>query len=147
MIIIHIMNLFIGGGALLFELEPEKAVINDLNNELFNLYKVLKNKKKSKKLIEKLDYYELNHNEELYYKVRALDRIDSFKDLKEFELAARLIYLNKAGFNGLYRVNSKGQFNVPSGKRVNLNLYDKENLNAINKYFKEIDITIKNTDF
>lgn len=138
---------FIGGGSVLFELRPKTAVINDLNKELYKLYNVIKNKSTIKKLINKLDYYELNHTEELYYEVRALDRSEAFKDLLDYELAARLIYLNKTGFNGLYRVNSKGQFNVPSGKRTNVKLYDYDNLISVHNYFNEINIKVTNQDF
>lgn len=138
---------FIGGGAVLFALRPNKVVINDLNKELFNVYSVIKDNGKLKKLINELDKHELNHNEEYYYKVRALDRGEEFNSLLDYQVAARTIYLNKAGFNGLYRVNSKGQFNVPSGKKEKVNTYDLDNLKSINEYFNEVDIQILNKDF
>ncbi|VEU79898.1 DNA adenine methylase [Haploplasma axanthum] len=138
---------FIGGGALLFDIEPKRAVINDMNSELVNVYKVLSNKNEYVKLISKLDEHQFNHSKEYYYSIRELDRSDDYKLLPKHEKAARIIYLNKAGYNGLYRVNSKGYYNVPFGQKEKVNLYSKENIDEVNKFFCNNDIKIVNVDF
>ena len=139
---------FLGGGALFFELAPKKAVINDYNEELINVYKCIKDSKKLGDMCKELDNYEAKHSEEYYYEVRNLDR-DKFEYSKMFDYkkAARTIYLNKACFNGLYRVNSKNEFNVPFGKKMKLNTYEKENLSSINDYLNNSDIKILSKDF
>jgi len=139
---------FIGGGALFFELSPKKAVINDSNAELINVYKVLCDESKFKKMIRTLNSHETNHSEEYYYEIRNKDRSkSSFKNLADYTRAARTIYLNKACFNGLYRVNSKGEFNVPFGKKTKVNTYEDSNLNLISYYLTNNQITILNEDF
>ena len=136
---------FIGGAAVLLELEPKKAVINDVNLELSNLYKVVK--EKHKELIKELENHKKNHSEDYYYKIRKWDREEDYKKKSDIEKAARFIYLNKTCFNGLWRVNSKGQNNVPSGKYKNPNILDKERIEELHKYLKDNDIKILNGDF
>jgi DNA adenine methylase len=139
---------FIGGGALLFELSPKKAVINDSNKELMNVYQVLCDENKFKKMCNILNHYETEHNEEFYYEIRNKDRNkNSFSRLSDYKKAARTIYLNKACFNGLYRVNSKNEFNVPFGKKEKVNTYDGGNLITVSNYLTMNDITIMNVDF
>lgn len=104
---------FIGGGALLFELMPNNAYINDVNQELLAIYKCLANDDYFYSMINDLEKHEKNHSEEYYYKIREKDRDEKFQDLLIWERASRAIYLNKSCFNGLYRVNSNGYFNVP----------------------------------
>jgi DNA adenine methylase len=141
---------FVGGGALLFYLQPKKFVINDINKELINAYKVMKNN--YKKLREYLILMEYAHSEEFYLKIRKIDRNKkhdrdlNMKDSKELR-AARFIYLNKAGFNGLYRVNSNGYFNVPSGKKEKVKTHEYPNLVNISKYFKKSNSKIKNINY
>ena len=100
---------FVGAGALFFHLQPDKAIINDSNKELMNVYSVVKNDPTD--LINKLSEYHDKLDKECYVAIRATDP----KNLGSIERAARFIYLNKTCFNGLFRVNSKGQFNVPYG--------------------------------
>ena len=139
---------FIGGGALLFELSPKKAVINDSNEELMNVYKVLCNEEKFKKMCHTLNHYETNHSEEFYYEIRNKDRNKkSFNRLADYTRAARTIYLNKACFNGLYRVNSKNEFNVPFGKKKKVNTYEGSNLITVSNYLTMNDIKILCCDF
>ena len=139
---------FVGGGALLFELEPQNAVINDFNDELINVYKVLCDEVKFNKMIKLLNKHEAKHSEEYYYEIRNKDRNKrSFKKLAEHTRAARTIYLNKACFNGLYRVNSKGEFNVPFGKKDKVNTYEGSNLNLLNYYLSSNNFQILNGDF
>lgn len=139
---------FVGGGALLFELSPQKAVINDSNEELMNVYKVLCNEEKFKKMCHTLNHYETSHSEEFYYEIRNKDRNKkSFNRLADYTRAARTIYLNKACFNGLYRVNSKNEFNVPFGKKKKVNTYEGSNLITVSNYLTMNDVKILCGDF
>lgn len=139
---------FVGGGALLFELSPKKAVINDSNKELINVYNVLRNEEKFKKMCSILNTYEKNNSEEFYYELRNKDcNKSSFDRLSDYKRAGRTIYLNKACFNGLYRVNSKNEFNVPFGKKTKVNTYDIGNLITVSNYLTMNDIKILNVDF
>ncbi len=139
---------FVGGGALLFELSPKKAVINDSNQELINVYKCLCEEEKFKKMCSVLNHYEANHSEEFFYEIRNKDRNkNTFNRLSDYTRAARTIYLNKACFNGLYRVNSKNEFNVPFGKKAKVNTYEGSNLITVSNYLTMNDIEILCVDF
>ena len=139
---------FVGGGALLFELSPKKAVINDSNKELMNVYKTIKDDKGFEEINKLLNSYEVKHNEKFFYKLRNLDKDkEKFNKLTNAEHAARTIYLNKACFNGLYRVNSKGEFNVPFNKKNTVNTYDGQNMTLAYVYFQTNDVKMLNTDF
>jgi DNA adenine methylase len=130
---------FVGGGALLFEVLPYKAIINDINTELINAYTVIKDDIDA--LIEDLKKHK--NEEEYYYKIRSLDP----EKLSAVERASRFIYLNKTCFNGLYRENSKGKFNVPFGKYKNPKILDEENLRAVSEYLNTAEISILNLDY
>ncbi|MGG7144418.1 DNA adenine methylase [Clostridium nigeriense] len=135
---------FIGGGAVLFELQPDKAVINDVNGELINLYNVIKDDVEL--LIEDLKKHE--NTPEYFYSIRELDRKkDKYENLSNVEKASRIVYLNKTCFNGLFRVNKAGEFNSPFGKYKNPNIVDEVTLKAVSKYFNKADIKILNGDF
>lgn len=139
---------FIGGGALLFELSPRRAVINDSNEELMNVYSVLCDEDKFKKMCSVLNHYEKEHCEDFYYDIRNKDRNkNAYKRLSDYTRAARTIYLNKACFNGLYRVNSKNEFNVPFGKKERVNTYDGGNLITVSNYLTMNDVKILSVDF
>ena len=139
---------FVGGGALLFELQPKKAVINDYNSELMNVYECIKDEDKFSNMCNELNKHETNHSEEYYYKIRDLDKNkDKFNKLDDYKRADRTIYLNKACFNGLYRVNSKNEFNVPSGKKSKVNTYDGPNLGIIHCLLNFFDIKLQSIDF
>lgn len=138
---------FVGGGALLFELLPKKAFINDCNKELINVYKMFLDYKKFVLMGNVLNKHERKHSEKYYYEIRALDQSEKFLEMLDYEKAARTIYLNKTCFNGLYRVNRKGYFNVPFGKKSNPNTYDGENLLNIHTYFVNNDINLSSLDF
>lgn len=139
---------FVGGGALLYELQPKKAVINDYNAELMNVYECIKDENKFANMCAELNKHEVKHSEEYYYKIRDLDRNKkNFNKLADYKRAARTIYLNKACFNGLYRVNSKNEFNVPSGKKVKVNTYDGPNLGIIHCLLNFCDIKLLSIDF
>jgi len=121
---------FVGGGAVFFELyskgllKNKKVVLSDINQELINTYNVVKNS--PYELIDNLKDYKKQHSKEFYYKIRELDRKNDYDKLSNLEKATRFIYLNKTCFNGLYRVNSKGQFNTPIGSYKNPNIADRD---------------------
>ncbi|MDE3022431.1 MAG: DNA adenine methylase [Pseudomonadota bacterium] len=130
---------FVGGGAFLFSMLPEKAVISDVNPELINAYKVIRDD--VEKLIRSLKRH---RNEESYfYKVRAKHPVT----MSTVQRASRFIFLNKTCFNGLYRENSKGQFNVPFGRYVNPNTVDEENLRAVSAYLNRAQLQILHQDY
>lgn len=136
---------FVGGGALLFEIQPKKAIVNDLNHELINLYKVIKDN--PNELLLLLEKHELNNSEEYFYQIRALDRSESYNEMSDIEKAARIIYLNKTCYNGLFRVNQAGQFNSPYGKYKNPNIVNKPVVLAMANYFQNNNITLLNGDY
>ena len=139
---------FVGGGALLFELSPKHAVINDSNEELMNVYRCLCDEEKFKKMCNVLNHYETSHSEEFFYEVRNKDRSkNAYNRLSDYTRAARTIYLNKACFNGLYRVNSKNEFNVPFGKKLKVNTYEGSNLITVSNYLTMNDIKMLSVDF
>ena len=122
---------FIGGGALYFNINHPKSIISDLNEELVITYKQVK--ENVFEVISVLDSY--INTEEFYYKIRSV----SPSSLSDSERAARLIYLNKTCFNGLFRVNKKGDFNVPYGKRTGPFL-NKQNLIGASEYMQDTEI-------
>ncbi len=139
---------FVGGGAFLFELAPKKAVINDYNKELMNVYECIKNEDKFVLMCRELNRHEVSHSEQYYYQIRDLDKNKKkFNKIPDYKRAARTIYLNKACFNGLYRVNSHNEFNVPFGKKNQVNTYDGVNLGILYTYFNLNDIKILAVDF
>lgn len=138
---------FVGGGALLFKLQPKAFSINDSNEELICVYKCLENNKLFELLKQELLKHEENHSEEYYYQVREMDKLEGFNNLPIYVRAGRMIYLNKTCFNGLYRVNSKGYFNVPSGKKKVVNCFDKKTFDNLNLFFKNRKPVITSIDF
>ena len=139
---------FVGGGAFLFELSPKNAVINDYNKELMNVYECIKDANKFDKMCKELNHHEIEHSEDYYYKIRNMDRDKKrFNKIADYKRAARTIYLNKACFNGLYRVNSKNEFNVPFGKKSKVNTYEGQNLGIVCGYLNYNNIRILSTDF
>ena len=138
---------FVGGGALFFELAPKNAVINDSNKELMNIYEVLCDHDKYTKMCKILNQYETLNNEKFYYEIRNKDKEKSFSRLCDYKKAARTIYLNKSCFNGLYRVNKKGYFNVPYNKKDHINTYDGENLLTIHMQLTMNNVKILCIDF
>ena len=138
---------FVGGGALLFKLQPKALSINDSNEELICVYKCLENNELFELLKKELLKHEENHSEEYYYQVREMDKLEEFSNLPIYIRAGRMIYLNKACFNGLYRVNSKGYFNVPSGKKKVVNCFDKKTFDNLNLFFKNRKPVITSIDF
>ena len=137
---------FVGAGAVFFDLLPTRAVINDFNVQLVLTYKAIR--KNLDELILLLKEHQEKHNKEYYYRIRDMDRDEAkFNALSDVDKAARLIFLNKTCFNGLYRVNSKGFFNVPYGRYKNPVINEETLLRQINTYLNTSEITILNVDF
>ena len=136
---------FIGGGAVLFRLQPKKAIINDYNAELINVYRTVRDDLDG--LVALLKEHEKYNSSDYYYEVRALDRTPDFDKMSNLEKAARIIYLNKTCYNGLYRVNSLGQFNSPYGRYKNPNIVNEVVLRAISKYLNRNEISIRSGDY
>ena len=141
----HYYELFIGGGAVLFELAPNQASINDRNAELVLAYNVVKNN--VEELIVELKKHALNNSKDYYLDIRSMDRDDRLNGLTDVERAARLLYMLRVCFNGLYRVNSKNQFNVPYGSYKNPKIVDEDNLREVSAYLNKHNVTITNLDF
>jgi len=128
---------FIGGGAVFFHLLPENSIISDNNPDLINCYNVIKEDVEG--LIKSLKKHK--YEKDYYYETRALDRDQKkYAELSDVEKASRSIYLNKTGYNGLYRVNSKGLFNVPFGRHKNPKICDEENLRNVSQVLKKVKI-------
>ncbi len=134
---------FIGGGALLFHLQPNKAIIGDINAELINCYQVVKNS--CSELIDELSKHV--NDKDYFCQVRSWDREESYVRRNFVEKAGRIIFLNKTCFNGLYRVNSKGEFNTPFGRYKNPNILDVQTLNDVSDYLNQSSLQILNLDF
>jgi len=132
---------FIGGGAMFFcmkkNFEPNNIIISDNNEELINVYKTVQND--LEELLVLLQGHKNNHSKEYYYKIRST----LVEDLSLLERAARFLYLNKTCFNGLYRVNSKGLFNVPIGSYKNPNIVNEKNLREANKSLDGVTIKLQ----
>ena len=130
-IMVHTWSRFLSGGALFFALRPPKAILNDSNAELINSYKIIRDRVED--LINVLIDYETKHDKEFYYQTRACD----VASLDDVQRAARFIYLNKTCFNGLYRVNRKGEFNVPMGSYKDPKILDRNNLRSCSTALQE----------
>lgn len=112
---------------------------------MINVYRVIKEDVEA--LISCLAYHAEQNSKEYYYEVRSWDRTESYHGLSAVERAARFLYLNKTCYNGLFRVNSKGQFNVPFGRYKHPNIVNAEMLRVVSVYFREKDIRIENRDY
>lgn len=135
---------FLGGGAVLFSIQPTKAIVNDLNEDLIIVYEVIRDDVET--LIESLKKHE--NTAEYFYAIRDTDRNkESYSSMSRVEKASRLIYLNKTCFNGLFRVNSLGEFNSPFGHYKNPNIVNEPVLRAVSKYFNANNISFYSEDF
>lgn len=135
---------FLGGAAMLFHLQPQSAVVNDVNSDLINMYQVIKNNVED--LIQELKKHP--NKEQHFYDVRDWDRDKvAYNERSNVQKAARLIFLNKTCYNGLFRVNNAGEFNTPFGHYVNPGIINPPVLRAVSNYFNNNDITFLNGDF
>lgn len=128
---------FLGGGALFFNLRPERATISDQSSELIGVWTAIRDN--CEHIIEYLR--PLRPEKELYYKIRENRSSDPVVRAAEF------IYLNKSCWNGLYRVNAKGKFNVPFGKPRTDHIFDETNLRACSSILNNKNVKILNQDF
>ena len=135
---------FVGWWAVFFNVQKEKSFLSDINEELINTYQVIKNT--PHKLIQFLETLEFTP--ECYTEIRAWDReINGLKNHTKIERAGRFIYLNRTCFNGLHRVNSRGEFNVPMGAYKNPDFVQKENILNTSKLLKQTKAEIKLQSF
>ena len=132
---------FIGGGALFFELQPDNAYISDMNEELINLYQVVRDN--VYELIADLQKHDIT--KEYFMEIRNIDRAEEYEYWSDVKKASRFIYLNRTCFNGMYRVNSKGEFNVPFGHYKNPRILDENNLINCSNLLQRTEI--KHADF
>ena len=135
---------FLGGGALFFYLQPKNAFINDINSDLILVYKIIRDDVEN--LISELENFK--NNSDFFYYVRNLDRNkEIFNSLSDVQRAARIIFLNKTCYNGLYRVNNSGEFNSPFGNYKNPNIINAPVLRAVSKYFNSAQIHLTSVDY
>jgi len=128
---------FLGGGSLFFALQPKKAILSDANKHLIQCYKWVRDRPDL--IAEYLQEHYKNNSEKYYYKIRELYN----QSTNSTAQAARFIYLNKACFNGIFRVNKSGAFNVPYGKRQNPNLPNIHHLRDVSKVLASAEFTAK----
>jgi DNA adenine methylase len=134
---------FVGAGAVLFDLQPKTALVNDVNSELINCYQVIKNS--PQRLIADLRKHP--NTKRYFYRLRSIDREADFSKLSRVKRASRIIFLNKTCYNGLFRVNSQGHFNVPYGNYVNPMIVDEVVIYAVSQYLNSANVELSNDDF
>jgi len=139
---------FVGSAALFWELHNQRrlkhgAVLSDINPALINLYRVVRDDVEA--LIDALGEHEQHKlSREYFYQVRAWDRQADWNNRSPVERAARMIFLNRTGYNGLHRVNQRGQFNVPFGRYANPRIVDAANLRAAHAGLQGVDLCVEN---
>lgn len=137
---------FVGAGAVLLDLHPSKAVVNDTNAELINVYNIIKYQ--PNELVQVLREYEASHCETFFYEIRNIDRNEKkFSELSKLQKAARTIYLNRTCYNGLYRVNKNGYFNTPIGRNSSIQIVNEKGIIGISEYLNTGNIEVLNDDY
>ena len=135
---------FVGGGAMLFGLQPKTAYVNDINQELIRVYEVIKNDVEA--LIDALEGFK--NESDYYYSVRDWDRDKKkYAELPDVKKAARILYLNKTCYNGLFRVNNAGEFNTPFGDYRNPNIVNAPTLRAVSAYLNAASVRLTCGDY
>lgn len=134
---------FVGGGALFFDRQPACAILNDSNTELINVYCQIRDS--LDELIARLQH--MDNKPEEYYRIRQQDRDGGLATLSSVERAARIIYLNKTCYNGLFRVNSHGEFNSPFGYYKNPNIVNEPVLRAVSTYLANRKLVFRCGDY
>lgn len=135
---------FVGGGAMLFRRQPATAYVNDINEELMNLYEVIRDN------VEDLIIALKEHKNEsdYFYEIRDWDRNrEQYAKRSKVERASRMVYLNKTCYNGLFRVNNSGEFNSPFGNYKKPNIVNSETMRAVSKYFNTANIILSSKDY
>ena len=139
----RLVEAFAGGAAVFFGTQFKTAILNDVNPELINCYYMLQ--QEPDLLIKNLKSY--RYDKDLFYQVRGWDRQPNWTaKYSEIERAARFIFLNRTGFNGMFRVNAKGQFNVPFGKYTNPTICDEQGLIEASKLLQKAELRISDFD-
>lgn len=136
---------FVGAGAVFFSLQFSKSTISDTNSELINCYQVIRDN--PDELLELCEKHKSRNSKHYYYDLRRQDRSPGFKNWSSTERAARILYLNKTCFNGLFRVNSQGQFNVPYGDYKNPIIADPTVIKAVSQFLNKKKVNIQQGDF
>lgn len=147
-IISYYVEPFVGGGAVVFDMQPQYARINDYNKELINVYRVVRDNPDA--LIEELKNHEKKNDEsgsEWFYFVRGIDRMPDFKNLSDVKRAARMIYLNKTCYSGKFKVNSAGQFNNSYARYKHPNIVNEVGIRALHGYFCNANIEMCEGNF
>lgn len=135
---------FVGGGAVLFSIQPPKALVNDINADLITVYEVIRDDVEG--LVDSLSRH--RNTPEYFYQIRDMDRDrERYCALSKVERASRVLYLNKTCYNGLFRVNSAGEFNSPFGRYKNPNIVNEPVLRAVSRFLNTADITFSHGDF
>lgn len=140
---------FVGSGAVFLRYHPSDAIINDINPELIAAYKMIRDK--PEELIAEVDSYPVNS--EFFYEMRQVSYDWTSEKVEDLiKIAARFIYLNKTAFNGLYRLNSKGGFNVPYNKLIDMknhpfDVINHQNTIVLSHFFNRANLDIYNYDF
>ena len=135
---------FLGGGAVLFSVQPKRAIVNDLNQDLVTVYEVIRDDVEV--LLESLKKHE--NSQEYFYTIRDMDRDkETYQSMSKIEKETRLLYVNKTCFKGVLRVNSSGEFNSPFGYYRNPNIVNEPVLRAVSQYFNTNNITFYSEDF
>ncbi len=129
---------FLGGGAFFFHLQPRHAVLSDINHRLIKAYEAIRDDLPG--VLERLHYHRRRHTKEHFYSCR--EQLNKGDLLLKSDRAALMIYLNKTCFNGLYRENSKGDFNVPIGRYKNPSIYDRENLTTVHNHLQNVELRV-----
>lgn len=134
---------FIGGGAFYFHMAPEDAVISDINERLVGAYQAIRDD--LPELIERLEVLKKKHSRDHYYRCRT--RLNHARSMSSVERAALLIYLNKTCFNGLYRENRRGEFNVPMGSYKNPKIFCEDNLVAVSAQLQNTELRVQSFEY
>lgn len=130
---------FLGGGAVFYHLQPAKAVLGDINEEMIQTYNAVKDNVDG--VIEVLKMLKARHSKEFYYALRNVDREAWWKTVDNVDVAARFLFLNRTGFNGLYRINKSGYNNVPIGSSLNKTIFNEKELRYTSQFLKKHKFT------
>jgi DNA adenine methylase len=133
---------FIGGGALFFTLHPLHGYISDINPDVVNLYQVVRSHVED--LLASLRHH--HNTRQYYYSLRNADRTPEYASWSSVERASRMLYLNRTCYNGLYRMNASGHFNVPFGNYAKPRIADEENLHACSALLRSTEIALASFD-
>ncbi len=132
----HYHEPFVGGGAMFFHLQPREATLSDANPRLTETYRVIRDR--PEELIDRLAHHQKRHGKQYYYEART--RFNGARGMTEVDRAGLFVYLNKTCFNGLYRENRRGEFNVPIGSYVSPNVCDADSIMAASFALQSADI-------